>query len=132
MSDTSLDVGTTTIRLGLTRYGPVAPVAFQRGKYEIFTKTGTPTRLTWKESVWVPTLTALTLVTPAMLRTRIRWIDTARGHDDGPDSAPSTFHSDGCSHHVWLAVSQPTRLEIAETTLGTLASATTSGLFLMR
>src|ERR1035437_2921593 len=132
MSDTSFDVGTTTSRLGLTRYGPVAPVAFQRGKYEIFTNTGSPTRLTWKESVCVPTLTALTFVTPAMLWTCIRWIDAARGHDAGPDSAPSTFQSDGCSHHVWLAVNQPTRLEIADTTLGTVESGTTSGLFLMR
>jgi hypothetical protein len=44
-----LDVGTTTIWLGDTRYGPVAPETFQFGKYEAFTSTGLPVRSTWNE-----------------------------------------------------------------------------------
>src|SRR4051794_41135122 len=32
----------TTIWLGETRYGPLAPVAFQLGKYDAFTSTGLP------------------------------------------------------------------------------------------
>ena len=35
-------VGITTIRFGVTRYGPSAPDTFQFGKYEDFTITGTP------------------------------------------------------------------------------------------
>jgi hypothetical protein len=34
--------GTTTMRLGETRQGPLAPEAFQRGKYETLTSMGTP------------------------------------------------------------------------------------------
>ena len=40
--DTSVSVGITTIRLGVTRYGPSAPVTSQLGKYDVLTSTGTP------------------------------------------------------------------------------------------
>ena len=43
-----MEVGTTTIRFGSARQGPSAPEACQSGKYEIFTRTGTPILFTWK------------------------------------------------------------------------------------
>src|SRR6185436_15618610 len=48
-TDTCFDVGTTTIRFGVNRHGPLAPDAFQFGKYDDFTTTGTPMRSTSKE-----------------------------------------------------------------------------------
>ena len=43
-----MPVGTTTMKFGITRYGPVAPEATQFGKYDVLTTTGTPTRSTVK------------------------------------------------------------------------------------
>ena len=50
----------TTIRLGVTRYGPFAPDTCQLGKYDTFTNTGVPTLDTWKlteVSVWLMSVT---------------------------------------------------------------------------
>src|SRR5687768_830271 len=41
-SSTVVSVGTTTIRLGLARQGPLAPFTCQFGKYDVLTSTGTP------------------------------------------------------------------------------------------
>ena len=49
VSSTCVDVGTTTIRFGASRYGPFAPVTFQFGKYDSFTSTGLPISETSKE-----------------------------------------------------------------------------------
>ena len=43
-SFTCLLVGTTTMKFGVARYGPVAPSTSQFGKYDAFTITGTPVR----------------------------------------------------------------------------------------
>ncbi len=43
--------GTTTIKFGAARYGPVAPLACQFGKYDVFTSTGLPISETWNEIV---------------------------------------------------------------------------------
>src|SRR5579884_92387 len=47
-SETWWLVGTTTMRLGVTRHGPPAPVACQFGKYDTLTRTGVPVRPTSK------------------------------------------------------------------------------------
>src|SRR5215212_6382627 len=44
VSFTCLAVGTTTMKLGVARYGPSAPSAFQLGYHDVFTITGTPVR----------------------------------------------------------------------------------------
>ena len=41
---TVVHVGTTTMKFGVSRHGPSAPVASQFGKYDVFTTTGTPVR----------------------------------------------------------------------------------------
>ena len=51
VSFTSWLVGTTTMRFGATRYGPVAPCACQFGKYDVRTSTGLPISETWNEIV---------------------------------------------------------------------------------
>ena len=43
-SRTSWLVGTTTMKLGVARHGPSAPLAVQFGKYDVLTITGTPVR----------------------------------------------------------------------------------------
>src|ERR1700737_2728559 len=40
----------TTIKLGATRYGPLAPETRQLGKYDTFTRTGTPTLSTLNDT----------------------------------------------------------------------------------
>src|SRR5271163_2274773 len=125
---TSFEVGITTIRFGLTRYGPVAPVACQRGKYEILTSMGTPTRLTWKEIDWSPTLTSLTVTLGNEVLVSMVVTLVAVGQLDGPVVAATVPQSFGLSHHVVFAWSQPTRLVVLATTLGRLVSATTIGL----
>src|SRR5271170_7492090 len=96
--ETLLDVGITTIRFGLTRYGPVAPVACQRGKYEIFTRTGTPTRLTWNEIDCSPILTCVTVTFGSVVLSSIVVILAAVGQLDGPVVAATVPHSFGSSH----------------------------------
>src|SRR4051794_2584656 len=48
VSFTCLLVGTTTMKLGVARYGPSAPSASQFGYHDVFTITGTPVRETSK------------------------------------------------------------------------------------
>src|ERR1700722_15501216 len=124
---TSLEVGTTTMRFGLTRYGPVAPVACQRGKYEILTNTGTPTRLTWNEIDCSPTLTSLTVTLGSEVFMSIVEMLVAGGQFDGPVVAATVPHSFGFSHQVVFAWSHPTRLVVLATTFGMLESPTTIG-----
>src|SRR5580704_7731834 len=101
--ETSLDVGITTIRFGLTRYGPVAPVACQRGKYEILTSTGTPIRVTWNEIDCRPTWTSLTVVLGSVVFMSMVSTLVAEGQFDGPVVAATVPHSFGSSHQVVLA-----------------------------
>src|SRR5580704_13550681 len=126
--ETSLDVGMTTIRFGLTRYGPVAPVACQRGKYEIFTRTGTPMRLTWNEIDCSPILSAVTVVLGNVVFMSIVFTLVAEGQFAGPVVAATVPHSFGFSHQVVFASSQPTRLVVFATMLGNVLSGTTMGL----
>src|SRR2546421_11085181 len=74
----------TTIWLGVTRYGPLAPSARQFGKYDAFTSTGLPTVSTSNEML-------LSVVLMPLMR---GW--SAIGVRGGWGSAPSTrFRDDG-------------------------------------
>src|ERR1700690_4425127 len=126
--ETSLDVGITTMKFGLTRYGPVAPVTCQRGKYEIFTSIGTPTRLTWNEIDCSPTFTLETATFGSFVFMSIVVTLSALAQFDGPVVAATVPHSFGLSHQVVLAFSHPTRLVVLATMLGRLVSAWTIGL----
>src|ERR1700722_14568352 len=101
--ETFFDVGMTTIRFGLTRYGPVAPIACQRGKYEIFTSIGTPILLTWNEIDWSPTLTSVTVTLGSVLVMSMVFTLAARGQLGGPVVAATVPHNFESSHHVVLA-----------------------------
>ena len=63
-----MPVGTTTIRLGLARQGPLAPVACQLGKYDVLTSTGTPGSETSK--LTVSSLLEMSLTVTAGSQTR--------------------------------------------------------------
>src|SRR5205823_1956093 len=97
-------------RLGATRQGPLAPEAFQLGKYDVFTSTGVPGRSTSKEMrsslVWIPLTfagvtgrragrsmrTSLPAVAAApAVSVRARRTRT-RGHSFGPSTAKGTSH----------------------------------------
>src|ERR1700722_5916962 len=80
------------MRFGATPHGPSAPMTCQLGKYETLTRTGVPTRETWKltdESVCV---TAETLVVPACLTVGWTSLTGVRGQSAGPLWASSTLH----------------------------------------
>ena len=81
-----MEVGTTTMRLGVTRNGPCAPSACQFGKYDVFTRIGVPVRSTSKSIVSVPVRTFDTVacgtgwagaVSPSLTRAQL----------DGPSAA---------------------------------------------
>src|SRR5579863_1229847 len=113
--ETFFDVGMTTIRFGLTRYGPVAPTACHRGKYEIFTSIGTPILLTWNEIDCSPTLVSVTVTFGSVVVMSIVFTLVARGQLEGPVVAATVPQSLGSSHQLVLASSQPTRLVVLAT-----------------
>src|SRR5438874_1648794 len=82
-----LDVGTTTIRLGVTRHGPLAPEACQFGKYDAFTSTGDPTWSTWKEMRSSPVRIDVTLTLATGVRGGFGSAPPTRCHCFGPDAA---------------------------------------------
>src|ERR1700722_9604760 len=102
------------MRLGVTRQGPFAPLACQLGKYDTFTRTGVPTRDTWKlrdESVCV---TLVTWVVPTCLTVGRMSSTEARGQSDGPFCASSTFHLLGSAYQLSAGpslVALPSQLE---------------------
>src|SRR3954468_5851065 len=94
----------TTMKLGVTRHGPLAPETFQLGKYDVLTSTGTPVRLTsndtrssdvrMRETRVDPTacLGGSSTVTPAPMvgsATLVTWA-AIRGHVFGPEAASGT------------------------------------------
>src|SRR5258708_7527751 len=95
----------TTIRLGASRQGPRAPWAFQFGKYDVLTTTGTPTRDTWNEMESTPSLTGPT-VTAGSGRGVRRWAAAtlgARSQLAGPSAANGrsrfpVFHHGAAEH----------------------------------
>src|SRR3954447_754043 len=83
----------TTIWLGVTRYGPLAPDACQFGKYDAFTSTGFPTSDTSNEMplslVWMfETVGGLSIAVWGGVATA----PSTPVHDDGPLTANGTFH----------------------------------------
>src|SRR5580692_11533597 len=88
------------MRLGVTRYGPVAPEACQLGKYETFTRTGVPTFDTWKLTALSPSWTLVTVVD--FVGRRGGWVSPilTRGQEGGPLWASSTFQRDGSSYQL--------------------------------
>src|SRR4051794_32352381 len=96
----------TTIWLGVTRHGPLAPEACQLGKYDIFTRTGWPTRSTSKEirSSFCTMLVTLTGVTGS--RGGSTAAPSTRGHSFGPLTARGTSHRPGSVYQDTAAFSQ--------------------------
>src|SRR5205814_162809 len=100
----------TTIRLGVTRHGPLAPEVFQFGKYDAFTSTGDPGRSTSKEIRSSPVRMRLILVARTGIRSGC-WISTPepsvlaapvsavcteiRCQEEGPAAARGTVHVSG-------------------------------------
>src|SRR4051812_43278278 len=84
----------TTMRLGVTWYGPSAPSTFQFGKYDIFTRIGDPIRSTSKSMLSVVVVMLRTLGVSTGRAGGVSPSAT-RAHDDGPSVARNTFHFDG-------------------------------------
>jgi hypothetical protein len=86
---------------GADRHGPFAPVACQFGKNDVFTVTGTPTRLTWKlielsvvvMSVTVVLGTATAGAAPAVAAVTF-------GHDAKPPAVSATPQRAGSSYQA--------------------------------
>src|SRR3954447_9564604 len=89
----------TTMKFGVTRYGPSAPSTFQLGKYDVFTRTGVPTWSTSKSIVSVPVARLLTV---AFATGRAGGVSPSvtRAHEDGPLSARYTSQLSGSRYHV--------------------------------
>src|SRR5690606_3614001 len=88
-NSTCVSVGTTTMKLGATRYGPSAPSTRQFGKYDIFTSTGLPTRSTSNETLSSSTTTSLTSA-GSTRRSRARSCESTRCQPSGPSTASGT------------------------------------------
>src|SRR5882757_5947405 len=108
VSFTCFDVGTTTIRLGASRYGPFAPDTFQLGKYDSFTSTGFPISDTSKEIV---STVLCTFDTCAGVTARgsafARSAAFTRCQSFGPDCAYAVPNSSRFTHHGAVVHSQP-------------------------
>ena len=95
----------TTIRLGATRQGPLAPVACQLGKYDVFTSTGDPVWSTSKLIRSSVVLMPLTCTGATALVGGLGSEPRTRAHCDGPLAASMTFHRLGSSYHETAAFS---------------------------
>lgn len=132
------------MKLGVTRHGPDAPDAFQFGKYDDFTRTGTPTRDTSNEmrSSDVRMFDTRTdgnardadaggddTFTPVPIGRTSPFGSVAdtRGHADGPDDARGVDQRDGSSNQGADTSSQSfAAWEMPLTTAGVDVSASTS------
>src|SRR3954469_16250311 len=100
-SSTCFSVGTTTMKFGVARYGPSAPLTRQFGKYDVFTSTGLPT---WSTSKLTELSLAWTFVTCAgfVIARRGRRSAAEPGawrHDDGPLATTGLSSWSGNHHH---------------------------------
>lgn len=141
-SDTCLDVGTTTMKFGVTRHGPSAPDACQFGKYDVFTSTGTPTRETSNDTPSSDVVTSDTRTLgsgrervgdatatpdPTGPSSRAGMSASTRGHDAGPDDASGTAHRGGSPNHDAETSSQSSAAcEMFDTTAGARRNGSTS------
>jgi hypothetical protein len=120
-------VGTTTIRLGVTRHGPSAPEASQLGKYDAFTNTGVPVRLTSNEMRSPSSSIPVTWAGGTGRAGTVPSVERTRRQASGPPAArwtsgrPASMNqgADSSSH----AFSPPA---MAGATTGSLASGSTS------
>ena len=118
---TWVEVGITTMRFGVTRHGPLAPHAFQLGKYEAFTTTGEPTLSTSKVIRLSDVLMLLTLAgstgmrsgwstvtsLPNTFESVATWWTPTRCHSFGPDWARATSWLASSMYHWAETSSQP-------------------------
>src|SRR5256885_7957564 len=95
----------TTIRLGATRQGPLAPVACQLGKYDVFTSTGDPVRSTSKLIRSSLVLIPLTCAGATVRAGGFGSAPRTRAHWAGPLAASITFHRLGSSYQETAALS---------------------------
>src|SRR5881394_1173229 len=103
---TCLLVGITTIWLGVTRYGPLAPSAFQLGKYDAFTSTGLPTVSTSKEMRLSSVRMSLTVGGESTgTRGGSAGAPFTRSHDEGPLAASGTDQRVGSAYQSTAAAS---------------------------
>ena len=87
------------MKLGVTLYGPSAPLTLQFGKYETLTRTGTPTRSTSNEIESEVIWTSLTSTDGFDRRFDRAPAAVARGQSSGPEVARCTFHWSGSMNH---------------------------------
>src|SRR3954452_18365625 len=118
----------TTIRLGLTRYGPSAPDTCQFGKYEALTRTGTPVSLTSKDIVSVPLSMLLTSVVPTGRGSGVSPA-SMRCQPDGPSPASGMSKSPWSMYQLTVSANQVLPpAEAPLTTAGSFCSGVTSSL----
>src|SRR5579862_311916 len=107
VSDTSLLVGTTTMKFGATRYGPAAPWACQFGKNDVRTSTGLPISDTWNEiestSSWMSE-TCVGVIGVSLVCARS--LMSMRFQSFGPDAVHTLSSCGASSHHGAAAHSQ--------------------------
>src|SRR5262245_37530046 len=92
------------MKFGETRYGPLAPCAFQFGKYDVFTSTGLPISDTWKEILSTPSCRRLTcdgVIDRSFVLASCEMSMCFQSF--GPDAANSLESSDRLFHHGALA-----------------------------
>ena len=122
-----MPVGTTTIRLGLARQGPLAPLTSQLGKYDVLTSTGTPGSETSKLTESSPLSMLLTVTAGrAFLGVKRASASPARTHSSGPPSTSGRSRAEASSNHADAGASQ-CLCDSPSRTTGSLRSGSTSG-----
>lgn len=99
-SSTDVEVGTTTMRLGVTRHGPRAPETSQLGKYDALTNTGEPGRSTRNAMRSSPTRTDETRAGSTGVTGGSAGAPRTRRHSSGPSAASGTFQREGSWNHA--------------------------------
>src|SRR5215213_9137977 len=100
VSFTCLLVGTTTMKLGVARHGPLAPSASQFGYHDVFTITGTPVRDTSNSTDDSVVRMFDTSTGGSGRRFALREVAAgARVHDAGPSSVSGRAIASGSENH---------------------------------
>ena len=95
-----MSVGTTTIRFGLTRYGPSAPSACQFGKNELRIRIGVPGSDTSKLTESPSSRTFDTVTSGTGRQAGSVSSGATRAHSDGPDVASGTSQREGSWYQI--------------------------------
>ena len=77
----------TTIKLGVTRYGPLAPDTCQLGKYDTLTSTGTPIVSTSNDTLSSPLWMLVTWTGWSEVRGGFKSVEGIRAQFFGPLAA---------------------------------------------